>query len=73
MSYSDKHYRLNVELDINIQLYPISSNDSFLIRLVNCNHVKNVYSPEEVSRPSERDSYEYVMYGQVFEIEEKGS
>ena len=27
--------------------------------------------PEEVGKPSDRDSYEYVMYGVVFDIEEK--
>jgi len=45
--------------------------DSFLIRVVHCGQVKNVYSPEEVGKPSDRDSYEYVMYGVVFDMEEK--
>ena len=68
-SYSDKQYRRLVEIDINIQIYPVSMSDSFLIRLVNCSHVKNVYSHEELTKPSERDSYDYVMYGSVFDME----
>lgn len=62
-----------MELDINVQIYPVSMSDSFLIRVTNCDHVKNVYSQEELNRPSERDSYEYVMYGVVFNMEEKGN
>lgn len=72
-SYSDKQNRRFVELDINVQIYPVSMSDSFLIRVTNCDHVKNVYSHEELNRPSERDSYEYVMYGVVFDMEEKGN
>ena len=71
-SYSDKQSRRTVELDINSQIYPINMEDSFLIRVVNCSQVKNVYIPEEVNRPSDKDSYEYVMYGVVFDMEEKG-
>jgi hypothetical protein len=44
-----------------------------LIKVTNCDHVKNVYSQEDLSKPSERDSYDYVMYGTVFEIEEKSN
>lgn len=73
ISYSDKQNRRFVELDINVQIYPVSMSDSFLIRVTNCDHVKNVYSQEELNRPSERDSYEYVMYGVVFDMEEKGN
>ena len=72
-SYSDKQYKRLVEMDINIQIYPVSMSDSFLIRLVNCSHVKNVYSHEELNKPSERDSYDYVMYGSVFDMEEKSN
>lgn len=68
ISYSDKQNRRFVELDINVQIYPVFLNDSFLIRVTNCDHVKNVYSHEELTRPSERDSYEYVMYGVVFDM-----
>ena len=71
-SYSDKQSRRTVEIDINSQIYPISQEDSFLIRVVNCNQVKNIYIPEEVNKPSDKDSYEYVMYGVVFDFEEKG-
>lgn len=70
-SYSDKQNRRFVELDINVQIYPVSQSDSFLIRVTNCDHLKNVYSHDELNKPSERDSYEYVMYGLVFELEEK--
>lgn len=72
-SYSDKQNRRFVELDINVQIYPVSLSDSFLIRVTNCDHLKNVYSHDELSKPSERDSYEYVMYGLVFELEEKSN
>ena len=70
-SYSDKQNRRSIELDINVQIYPVSINDSFLVKVSNCDHVKNVYSHEDLSRPSEKDSYDYVMYGVVFELEEK--
>lgn len=70
-SYSDKQNRRFVELDINVQIYPVSQSDSFLIRVTNCDHLKNVYSHDELNKPSERGSYEYVMYGLVFELEEK--
>ena len=73
ISYSDKQNRRFVELDINIHIYPVAHNDSFLIRVVNCDQVKNVYSPEDLLRPSDKDSYEYVMYGVVFDIEEKNN
>ena len=69
ISYSDKQFRRHIELDINTQIYPIGINDSFLIKVVNCNHVKNLYSQEEINKPSEKDSYEYVMYGVVFDFE----
>ncbi len=72
-SYSDKQNRRFVELDINVQIYPVSLSDSFLIRVTNCDHLKNVYSHDELNKPSERDSYEYVMYGLVFELEEKSN
>jgi len=32
-----------------------------------------LYSQEDLNRPSEKDSYDYVMYGVVFEIEEKNN
>lgn len=73
ISYSDKQNRRHIEVDINIQIYPVSITDSFLIKVTNCDHVKNVYSQEELNKPSEKDSYDYVMYGVVFEIEEKGN
>lgn len=73
ISYLDKQNRRFVELDINVSIYPVMLNDSFLIRVTNCDHVKNVYSHEDLNRPSERDSYEYVMYGVVFDMEEKGN
>ena len=47
--------------------------DSFLIKVTNCDHIKNLYSHDDISKPSEKDSYDYVMYGSVFEIEEKGN
>lgn len=70
ISYSDKQNRRQIELDINIQIYPVSFADSFLIRVTNCDNVKNVYSQEDLNKPSDKDSYDYVMYGVVFEIEE---
>lgn len=60
-----------IEVDINIQIYPVSQNDSFLIKVTNCDHIKNLYSQEEINKPSEKDSYDYVMYGVVFDFEEK--
>jgi DNA-directed RNA polymerase I, II, and III subunit RPABC3 len=70
ISYSDKQNRRQIELDINIQIYPVSFADSFLIRVTNCDNVKNVYSQEDLNKPSDKDSYDYVMYGVVFDIEE---
>ena len=43
-SYSDKQNRRQIELDINIQIYPVSIHDSFLVKVINCDQVKNVYS-----------------------------
>ena len=72
-SYSEKQDRRLLEIDINISIYPVNINDSFLIRVSNGATMKSVYSQEELSKPSDRDSYEYVMYGVVFDItEEKG-
>ena len=65
-SYSDKQNRRLIEVDINIQIYPVSQTDSFLIKVTNCDHVKNLYSQEDINKPSEKDSYDYVMYGVVF-------
>lgn len=73
ISYSDKQNRRFVELDINVQIYPVFINDSFLIRVTDCNNIKNLYSHEDLNKPSERDSYEYVMYGVVFDMEEKSN
>ena len=56
-----------------MQIYPVNINDSFLVRVTNADHLKNVYSHEDLNRPSERDSYEYVMYGVVFDFEEKSN
>ena len=70
-SYSDKQNRRFLELDVNVQIYPVALGESFLIKVMNCSHIKNVYSKDEVSKSNEKDSYEYVMYGVVFEIEEK--
>jgi hypothetical protein len=53
-------------MDINIQIYPISLSDSFLIKVTNGDNIKNVYSQEELNKPSEKDNYDYVMYGVVF-------
>jgi hypothetical protein len=39
-------YKLNLEVDINTQIYPINSTDSFLIRVTNCDNIKNIYSQE---------------------------
>jgi len=65
-SYSDKQNRRLIEVDIHIQIYPVNITDSFLIKVSNCDHVKNLYSQEDLNRPSEKDSYDYVMYGVVF-------
>ena len=72
-SYSDKQSKRIVEVDINSQIYPVSKEDSFLIKVANCNNIKNVYVHEEASKPSDKDGYEYVMYGVIFDIEEKGT
>jgi DNA-directed RNA polymerases I, II, and III subunit RPABC3 len=72
-SYSVGNNRRAIELDINIQIYPVSFTDTFLLRVVSCGQVKNLYSQEELNKPSDRDSYEYVMYGMVFDLEEKGN
>jgi DNA-directed RNA polymerases I, II, and III subunit RPABC3 len=64
-------YKLTLEVDINTQIYPISSTDAFMIKVTNCNNVKNIYSQDELNKPSEKDNYEYVSYGVVFDIAEK--
>lgn len=88
ISYSDKQNRRLIEVDINVQIYPVSISDSFLIKVTpsllrltnlysglwqaiqvtNCDHQKNMYSHDDLNKPSEKDSYDYVMYGVVFEL-----
>ena len=72
VSKSSNQNRRQIELDINIQIYPVNLKEQFLVKVTNCDNVKNVYSHDDLNRPSEKDSYEYVMYGVVFELEEKG-
>ena len=63
-------YQLSMEIDINTQIYPVQQDSRFFIKMVAAEG-KNVYSPEEISKHTEKDNYEYVMYGTVFSIEEK--
>jgi DNA-directed RNA polymerase I, II, and III subunit RPABC3 len=35
--------------------------------------VPNVYVPEEANKPSEKDNFDYVSYGVVFDVVEKNN
>ena len=39
--------------------------DTYLVKISQRIGEKNVYSPEDLAKQSEKDSYEYVMYGTV--------
>lgn len=62
-----------MEVDINTQIYPVALKESFLIRVSNCDNVPNVYTPEDSNKPSEKDNFDYVTYGVVFDIIEKNN
>ena len=62
-----------MEVDINIQIYPIALKESFLIRVSNCDNVPNLYVPEDANKPSEKDNFDYVSYGVVFDVVEKNN
>lgn len=65
----NSEYHLSMELDINTQIYPVQIENRFFIKFIAGDGGKNVYSPEEISKSTEKDNYEYVMYGTVFSIE----
>lgn len=71
--YMVSEYKLNMEVDINTQIYPIALKESFLIRVSNCDNVPNLYTPEDSNKPSEKDNFDYVTYGVVFDIIEKNN
>ena len=62
---------VSIELDINTTIYPVEKNESFLLLISRKIGDRNHYLPEELAKPSEKDNYEYVMYGTVFEIEKE--
>lgn len=71
-SYSDKQNRRFLELDVNVQIYPVAMGESFLIKVKSTGNTKNVFTHEEYQKQTD-DSYEYIMSGVVFELEEKGN
>jgi DNA-directed RNA polymerase I, II, and III subunit RPABC3 len=69
--HMQSEYQLKVELDINTQIYPVAVDNRFFIKVNAADSGTNVYSPDELSKSTEKDNYEYVMYGTVFQIDER--
>lgn len=63
-------YDLEMELDINTQIYPVALKMKLFVKTVLSKNARNAYNKEELAKISERDNFEYVMYGVVFELEE---
>ena len=59
-----------MELDINTQIYPVTIGSKFFLKTILSKNSRNAYTKEELSKVSESDNFEYVMYGVVFELEE---
>lgn len=70
----DEHEKINIELDINDDIYKIQENHSYWILMTtslgNQKEDKGIYLPEEADEPNKKkDKYEYVMCGKVYKIE----
>ena len=63
-------YGLEMELDINTQIYPVAIGSKLFIKTILSQNTRNAYTKDELAKISEKDNFEYVMYGVVFEIEE---
>lgn len=64
-------YGIILELDINTTVFPVEKDNTFLVRITRKSGEKNVYQPEELSKPSEKDDADYICYGTVFEIKDE--
>lgn len=69
--HMNSRYGITMELDINTAIFPVEKGDSFLGIITRKTGEKNIYLPEELAKPSEKDDYDYVCYGTVFEIREE--
>ena len=63
-------FGLEMELDINTQIYPVNLGAKLLIKTILSQNTRNAYTKDELAKISEKHNFEYVMYGVVFEIEE---
>ena len=61
-------YNIQLELDINTSIFPVEKNNSFLVLIVRKVGERNIFLPDELNKPQEKDDYDYVCYGTVFEI-----
>ena len=58
-----------MEIDINSQLYPLTTGTKLFVKTIKSENTRNAYTKEELARIPEKDNFQYVMYGVVFEIE----
>jgi len=67
-----ENYEMNLQIDINLQLYPLQEHDRFTLVMattldLNGKVSDGVYDPDP-EQATLADSYEYVMHGRCFSI-----
>lgn len=66
----ESEYKLTIEIDIHTQIYPVSNDTKLFLKIINSQNTRGVYSKDQVSKIPQKDNFDYVMYGTVFEIED---
>ncbi|KAJ7399456.1 hypothetical protein BTVI_114687 [Pitangus sulphuratus] len=66
-------FKMDLILDVNIQIYPVDLGDKFRLVIASTLYEDGTlddgeYNPTD-DRPSRADQFEYVMYGKVYRIE----
>lgn len=78
-----QNYDMDLTLDYNIELYPLSQDDSFSLALAsslargppqakdadNTADERDVWRPDGKGRRGLEEDYEYVMYGKVYRFD----
>ncbi|VDB99658.1 unnamed protein product [Peniophora sp. CBMAI 1063] len=81
-----QNYDMDLTLDYNIELYPLSQDDSFSLALAsslartpqskdseNAQDERDVWRPDGKGRRGLEEDYEYVMYGKVYRFDSGNS
>lgn len=67
-------YDLQVDLDVNTEIYPIEKEKVYYFSIAKNIHgdadAKGLYSSDNNVEDSLFDSFEYVMYGKIFECKQ---